>query len=128
MAEENKVSPQPKKPLLAHVKGDKTRTDYDVAYEHDRTVKKKFKLKIVYNKNGCIASGHCVLSDPYNFVLDEQFKADLKDSKELPGPVKGTFVKEIETDSPHLILNAAKTCTPKVIAIIDMETGKRIAP
>lgn len=110
------------------VKGDKTRSDYDVTYEHDRTVKKKFKLKIVYNKAGCIASGHCILSDPYDFSLDEQFKAILKDGKPLGGPAQNTFVKEIETDSPHLILNAAKTCTPKVIAVIDMETGKRIAP
>ncbi len=129
MAEENKpVIQEAKKSPLAPVKGDTTRTDYDVAYEHDRTVKKKFKLKIIYNKNGCIASGHCALSDPYNFTLDEEFKGDLKDGKALTGPAKGTFVKEIETDSPHLILNAAKTCTPKVIAVIDMETGKRIAP
>jgi len=120
-------SVQQRKVQLAPVKGDTTRTDYDVAYEHDRTVRKVFKLKIVYNKKGCIASGHCALSDPYNFLLDEEFKGVLKDGKTLAN-IQGTFVKEIETDSPHLILNAAKTCTPKVIAVIDMETGKRIAP
>ena len=97
----------------------------DKRYEHDRKEKKVFKLRIVYNKKGCIASGHCLLSDPYDFELDEEFKAILKGGKELSNSV---FVKEIETTEPHLVINAAKTCTPKVIAIIDVETGKRIAP
>ena len=129
---ENQTPEQPKKLKKSQipdaVKGDKTRTDYDVSYEHDRTKRKVFKLRIIYNKKGCVASGHCILSDPYNFELDEEFKAILKDGKPLTGVQQGVFVKEIETDSPHLVLNAAKTCTPRVIAIIDMETGKRIAP
>lgn len=99
----------------------------DKRYEHDRKEKKVFKLRIVYNKKGCIASGHCLLSDPYDFELDEEFKAILKGGKEMPN-AKDVFVKEIETAEPHLVINAAKTCTPKVIAIIDVETGKRIAP
>lgn len=114
--------------LRPQEKGDKTRTDYDVRYEHDKAVKKKFRLRIVYNKKGCLASGHCVLSDPFNFELDGEFKAILKEGREQEGPVKGIFMKEVETDEPHLVINAAKTCTPKVIAVIDMDTGKRIAP
>jgi ferredoxin len=99
----------------------------DKRYEHDRKTRKKYKLRIVYNKNGCIASGHCILSDPYNFKLDSEFKADLVDGAPHP-TAKGTWVKEIETDEPHLVINAAKTCTPRVIAVIDLETGQRIAP
>ncbi len=114
--------------LKPQAKGDTTRTDYDIKYEHDKTVKKKFRLRIVYNKKGCAASGHCVLSDPFNFRLDDEFRAILIDGKEQEGPVKGIFIKEIETDEPHLVINAAKTCTPKVIGVIDMDTGKRIAP
>lgn len=97
------------------------------AYEHDKVEKKVFKLRIVYNKKGCLASGHCVLSDPFNFELDDEFKAILKDSQKMPN-TPDTWFKDIETDSPHLAINAAKTCTPKVIGIIDLETGKRIAP
>lgn len=97
-------------------------------YEHDRKEKKVFRLRVIYNKNGCIASGHCILSDPYNFALDEEFRAVLNGGKEQPGPVKNIFIKEIETEEPWLVINAAKTCTPKVIAVIDMDTGKRIAP
>ena len=118
----------PRKVQLAPVKGDTTRTDYDVKYEHDRTKKKIWKLRIVYNKKGCLASGHCILSDPYNFTLDSEFRADLKEGKPLGGVQSGTFTKDIETDSPHLVINAAKTCTPRVIAVIDLESGKRIAP
>lgn len=99
----------------------------DKKYEHDRKQHKVFKLRIVYNKKGCTSSCHCILSDPYDFELDEEFKAILKGGKEMEN-AKGVFVKEIETSEPHLAINAAKTCTPKVIAVIDMETGKRIAP
>ena len=100
----------------------------DERYEHDHAGRKTFKLRIIYNKKGCISSGHCLLSDPYDFKLDEEFKAILTDSKEGEGVQKGVFFKDIETTEPHLIMNAAKTCTPKVIAVIDLETGKRIAP
>ncbi|MBI3190251.1 hypothetical protein HYZ41_00955 [archaeon] len=89
--------------------------------------KKIFKLRIVYNKKGCTAAGHCVLSDPFNFTLDKNFEAVLVDGKPMPN-IEGVWYKDIETDSPHLPINASKTCTPKVIAIIDRETGKRIAP
>lgn len=87
---------------------------------------KMTKLRIVYNKKGCIGSGHCVLSDPYNFVLDEEFHADLKEGKPMGGLNSQVFVKEIETDSPHLTINAAHTCTPKVIAVFQQfeENGK----
>ncbi|GEM_PF-38474 len=105
--------------------GDETRTDYDVTYEHDKMFKKKFKIKIVYNMNGCTGSGHCALSDIYDFAIGEDFKGILTGGKEIS---PGVFVKEIETTEPHLAINAAKTCTPKVIAVIDVETGKRIAP
>ncbi len=105
--------------------GDETRKDYDVTYEHDKMTKKTFKIKIVYNMNGCTGSGHCALSDIYDFSIGEDFKGILVGGKEI---APGVFVKEVETTEPHLAINAAKTCTPKVIAVIDMETGKRIAP
>ena len=96
-------------------------------YEHEKKEKKVFKLRIIYNKKGCTASGHCVLSDPFNFTLDEEFRAILVDGKPMAG-MQDVWYKDIETDSPHLPINAARTCTPKVIGIIDLETGKRIAP
>jgi ferredoxin len=99
----------------------------DKKYEHDRAARKVFRLRVVYNKKGCISAGHCVLSDPYDFKLDDEFKAILTDSKEGEGVMQGVFTKEIETTEPHLIMNAARTCTPRVIAVFDVETGKRIA-
>ncbi len=99
----------------------------DDKYEHDRAADKKIKLKIIYSKKGCIAAGHCVLSDPYDFTLDEDFKADLVDGVQGQGAQKDVYTKIIETNEPHLAINAAKTCTPRVIAVFDVETGKRIA-
>lgn len=99
----------------------------DERYEHDRAGRKIFRLRVVYNKKGCISSGHCLLSDPYDFKLDDEFKAILVDGKAGEGVMSEVFTKEIETTEPHLIMNAAKTCTPKVIAVFDIETGKRIA-
>lgn len=97
-------------------------------YEHDKKQKKTFNLKVVYNRNGCLGSGHCALSDNRDFKIEEDFKATLIDGKEMEGPIKGLYFKTFSTEEPHLIINAAKTCTPKVIAVIDMDTGKRIAP
>lgn len=97
------------------------------AYEHEKKERKIFKLRIIYNKKGCVSSGHCVLSDPFNFELDNEFRAVLKNGKLMPG-MDDVWFADIETDSPHLPINAAKTCTPRVIGIIDLETGKRIAP
>lgn len=87
---------------------------------------KAVKLRIVYNKKGCIGSGHCVLSDPYNFILDGEFHANLKEGKPMGGLNSGVFVRETETDSPHLAINAAHTCTPRVIAVFQQveENGK----
>ena len=87
------------------------------------------KLRIVYNRGGCISSGHCALSDPQDFGLDnDDFKAILKDGKRMPSaPAVELYEKIIETNQPHLALNAARTCTPKVIAVFDVETGKRLA-
>ncbi len=87
---------------------------------------KTVKLRIVYNKKGCVGSGHCVLSDPYNFVLDGEFHADLKEGRPMGGLNSGVFVRETETDSPHLAVNAAHTCTPRVIAVFQQvsENGK----
>lgn len=102
-----------------------TDINLDKRYEHDKTTRKVFRLKVVYNKNKCDAAGHCVLSDPYNWVLDDEFRATLIDSTEV---MPGVFEKIVETTEPHLVINAAKTCTPRVIAVIDLDTGKRIAP
>ena len=91
------------------------------------------KLRIIFNRKGCIGSGHCMLSDPYNFRWDENvdWKAELVDGKPMGGAhQQDIFVKEIETDQPHLVINAAKTCTPRVIAVFDLDQTppKRIAP
>jgi len=100
----------------------------DKRYEHDKKVRKVFRLKIVYNRKGCIGSSHCILSDPYDFKLDDEFKAILVDSKQGEGLQGEIFTKIIETEEPHLVINAAKTCTPRVIAVFDLDTGQRIAP
>ena len=102
-------------------------TDEKTQYEHDKKTRKIFKLRIIYNRKGCTAAGHCVLSDPFNFTLDDKFRAILTDGKPMPG-MDDVWYKDIETDSSHLPINAAKTCTPRVIGVIDLETGKRIAP
>lgn len=126
-AQEEKPAEKSSQPAQTKKPAREDRSDWLAAYEHDRVEKKKFKLRVVYNRKGCIGSSHCILSDPYNFELDEETRAVLKGGKELPN-APGTFVKIIETDEPHLVINAAKTCTPRVISIIDLETGKRIAP
>ncbi|MBI4361657.1 MAG: hypothetical protein HY558_00625 [Euryarchaeota archaeon] len=85
------------------------------------------KIRIVYNAKGCIGSGHCVLSDPYDFTLDENFHAVMKEGREMGGLNGGVWVKECETEETHLAINAARTCTPRVITVFQQveENGRQ---
>ncbi len=107
-----------------------TDSNLDKTYEHDKKERKVHRLRIVYNKKGCVGSGHCMLSDPYDFVWSEkdEWKAELVEGKPMEGAhQQNIFVREIETEEPHLVINAAKTCTPRAIAVFDIERKKFIA-
>ncbi len=82
------------------------------------------KLKIEYDKNGCIGAAACVSADPLRWKLDSSGKADLLGSSQQ-GDLQ---VLEVETDDPELFVNAAKVCPVLIIKVIDKDTGEVLAP
>ncbi len=86
------------------------------------------KLKIVYDRLGCIGAAACASIDPINFVMNtSDGKADLtKASQE-----SGKFVKIMEVaDQNELtrIVEGAKVCPVNVIEVFDIETNQKLAP
>ncbi len=82
------------------------------------------KLRIEYDKNGCIGAASCVSADPLRYKLDETGKADLLGSKQ-EGDLQ---VLEVDTDQPDIFINAAKACPVLIIKVINKDTGQVLAP
>ncbi len=86
------------------------------------------KLRIEYDRGGCIAAWACVSIDSENFAMnDNEAKADLVEGTKLK--VEGDkWVKEIETDDIDRIIAGANGCPVRVIRVINMDTGEELAP
>ena len=88
------------------------------------------KLKIVYEREGCIGAAACAAIDPENFVMNDDGKADLtKAVKKEDG--KWEKIVEVPTQADaEKIIDAARGCPVDVIEIFDddKEKGKKIAP
>ncbi len=72
------------------------------------------KMKIVVDKNICISAASCVAMAPQYFKLDENGKAEVIDSGDLP--------------YDQTAINGAMSCPVLAITIIDAESGKKIYP
>ena len=84
------------------------------------------KYKILYEKTKCIGIGTCVTSAPDMWVLESNGIATMKKT----GAKKSPTFEEVIIDESELSQNveAAKGCPVGIIKIIDLETGKQIAP
>lgn len=80
------------------------------------------KYKVTYERSNCIGAGTCVAVFEQSWTLNDDGKADLKDSVK-----KGDVFERIidETELPKM-LESAQVCPVTVIHIDDMETGKRL--
>ena len=82
------------------------------------------KYKIEYDREACIGIAACVAVDPENWVMVDDNKADLKDSRQ--DTKTKFFVKEIDESELKKWMDAAESCSVNVIHIVDLKTGKRI--
>lgn len=82
------------------------------------------KYLIEYDREGCIGVAACTAVDPENWILVEDGKADLKDSKKEPK--KGYYTREIDESELTKWKAAAESCPVLVIHIKDLETGEKI--
>ena len=88
------------------------------------------KLKIVYEREGCIGAAACAAIDPDNFVMNDDGKADLTKAEKRPDG-KWEKIVDVPTQADaEKIIDAARGCPVDVIEIFDddKEKGKKIAP
>ena len=85
------------------------------------------KLRIEFDKSKCIGAGQCRLSDPINFTFDtDDFHTILLEAEKQGD--SNVWVKEFETETPHMPTNAGIHCPVKAIRVINLETGEVKAP
>ena len=81
------------------------------------------KYLIQYDRNGCIGAGVCAAVAPEHWIMNQDGKADLVDSKQV---TEGQFEREIEESELEINKQAAEGCPAVVIHIINKETGEKI--
>ena len=84
------------------------------------------KLRIEFDRNKCIGAGQCRLSDPINFTFDtDDFHSIVTETEKNENNI---YIKELETETPHMPTNAGIHCPVRAIKVTDMETGEIKAP
>jgi len=85
------------------------------------------KLKIIYEREGCIGAAACAAIDPDNFVMNDDGKADLTGATKRED---GKWEKVVEVGSQEeveKIIDGAKGCPVDVIQVFD-EDEEKVAP
>ncbi len=82
------------------------------------------KYRVELDREGCIGAAACVAVDSDNWMVVEDGKVDLKDSKQ--DPKTKFFTREIDESELDKWKEAAESCPVLVIHIVDLSTGKRI--
>ena len=80
------------------------------------------KYLIEYDRDGCIGAAACVAVQPDQWVMVDDGKADLKDSKKEGK----NWIKEIDESELQIYKDAAESCPVTVIKIFEKDTKKRI--
>ncbi len=87
------------------------------------------KYKIIYDRGNCIGAAACAAVNPEFWIIKEDGKASIASAKKPQIKEKGV-IEEAIIDEKDLQANieAANVCPVRVIKIIDLETGKEVAP
>ena len=79
------------------------------------------KIKILYDRNACVAAGNCAQIDPNHFkISNKDGKADLVGGKK-EGPLFS-----LDTEADDKIVAAAHSCPTSAIKVLD-EKGNPLA-
>jgi ferredoxin len=84
------------------------------------------KLKIEYDRSGCIGASVCMAIAPERWELDDEAKAVLKGSASVGSENFELIVDVPDSDALLQEVEAAKGCPTKVIKITNVETGERL--
>ena len=78
---------------------------------------------IIYERKGCIGAGVCAAIADKHWVMNEDGKADLVDSK---NDAEGNWVREITQEEFDVNMQSAEGCPANVIHIIKKSTGEKL--
>ncbi len=78
------------------------------------------KVKIIYDKDGCIGAGSCVAVAPFYWEMGSDEKATLKGAKR--NPETGKYEMELEVTPEQLteLKDSADSCPVQVIKIVEI--------
>ncbi len=78
---------------------------------------KKVKVKVIYNREGCIGAGACCAVCPKYWKMADDGKAELLGAKK--NPKTGDYELEIEVDKDDLkcLRESADSCPVQVIKV-----------
>ena len=82
------------------------------------------KIKIIYDREGCIGAGVCAALAPDEWVMNDDGKADLKGAKKNG---EGKFEMEIDEAALERNIQAAEGC-PVIVIHLQKENGEKIFP
>lgn len=77
------------------------------------------RVRVVYNREGCIGAAACELAAPKFFKLAKDNKADLAGAKLNPETLKYELEIEVSADELRALRESADSCPVQVIEIIE---------
>jgi ferredoxin len=85
------------------------------------------RLRIEYEREGCIGAYACYSLDPARWKLAEgENKVDLiGGQKRADG--KYELAVDVSEEEKTTIVTAAQSCPPQIIKVFEMDTGKQLA-
>lgn len=78
------------------------------------------RVKIVYNREGCIGAAACELAAPKFFKLMPDNKADLAGAKINPETLKYELEIEVTEEELRALKESALSCPVQVIEVIEL--------
>ena len=76
------------------------------------------KIKVIYNREGCIGAGACAVVAPKYWELQADGKADLAGSKENPETKQFELEVDVSEEEFTALKESAESCPVQVIKII----------
>lgn len=83
------------------------------------------KIRIIYDREGCIGAGVCAAVADKHWVMNDDGKADLKGATKN---ADGKWVLEIDEQDLDLNKQAAEGCPALVIHLLNTQTNEKIFP
>jgi len=84
------------------------------------------KIKIEYDKKGCIGAGACAAMNPKNFEIEETRKAKLLGGKLNDQAQMFEKIIDVEVEDLENLKIAADGCPRTVIHLTNLDTGEKI--